>query len=80
MLPLLTTNLWHNINMSGTTKTLKHVAKSFTLGRQGFARISAIEGIELTAAMEAEFEEFDRKELSAEERRSAIALKYGQSR
>jgi len=58
----------------------KRTAASFVLGRSGFAKISAIEGLKITAAMEAEFREFDRKGLSPSERRAAIARKYGSTR
>ncbi|MFO1083095.1 MAG: hypothetical protein U1E21_00890 [Reyranellaceae bacterium] len=50
------------------------------IGRSAFAKISAIEGISTTAAMEADFREFERKGLSAEERRAAIRRKYGKAR
>jgi hypothetical protein len=49
----------------------------FVLGRSSFAKISAVEGLKITAAMEAEFREFDRRGLSPSERRAAIARKYG---
>jgi hypothetical protein len=67
--------------MSGTTtKSGKRPSKGFTLGRQGFAKISAVEGIKMSRAMDAEFREFDRKGLSPEQRRKAIAAKYGKTR
>lgn len=67
--------------MSGTTtKSGKRPAKSFTLGRQAFAKISEVEGIKMSRTMDAEFREFDRKGLSPEERRKAIAAKYGKTR
>lgn len=67
--------------MSGTTtKSGKRPAKGFTLGRQAFAKISEVEGIRMSRAMDAEFREFDRKALSPEERRKAIAAKYGKTR
>ena len=66
------------------TKTLgepsKRGAKEFTLGRQGFAKISAVEGIRLSPEMEARFREFDRKDLSASERRKALARTFGKAR
>lgn len=55
-------------------------ARAYTLGRGAFARISAVEGLRLTAAMEADFREFDRKGLSARERRAVLARKYGAAR
>ena len=54
--------------------------KGYTLGRSRFAKISAIEGIHMTAAMEADFRDFDRKGLSAEDRRRVIGKKYGKVR
>ena len=48
-----------------------------TIGRAGFAKIGAIEGIKLTGEMAEDFREFDRKGLSAQERRRAITRKYG---
>lgn len=66
------------------TKTLKTprlpTAKGFTLGRKGFARISAIEGIYLTPEMETKFREFDRDDLSAGERREAISRTFCKAR
>ena len=52
-------------------------AKHFVLGRESFARISAVEGIHLTREMKRDLREFDRKGLSPAERRRAIANKYG---
>lgn len=43
-----------------------------TLGRDGFARISAVEGMSLTPAMKQRAAEFDRRGLSPEERIRAI--------
>jgi hypothetical protein len=48
----------------------------FVLGRAGFARISAVEGIVLTAAMQETMEGFDRAGLSAEERRARIVSQF----
>lgn len=62
------------------TLSPKRTDGSFVLGRSGFAKISAVEGLKITAAMEADFREFDRKGLSAGERRAAIARKYGSTR
>jgi hypothetical protein len=62
------------------SKSSKRVSKGYVLGRSRFAKISAIEGIHLTSAMEADFLEFERKGLSAEDRRRAIGRKYGKVR
>jgi len=50
--------------------------KNYTLGRNAFAKISAVEGICLTPEMNKDFLEFDRKGLSHDERRRAITGKY----
>lgn len=55
-------------------------AKGYVIGRQRFAKISAIEGIQITPSMDADFREFDRQELPAGERRKLIARKYAKSR
>ena len=62
------------------TVSSKRSSSPFVLGRVGFAKISAVEGLKITAAMEADFREFDRRGLSAGERRAAIARKYGRDR
>ena len=66
--------------MKAVAKSRKQAARSYKIGREGFAKISAVEGIYLTAEMERDFREFDRKGLSAEKRRKAIAQKYGKAR
>lgn len=53
--------------------------KGLTLGREEFARISAVEGIRLSRKMQNDLREFDRKGLSAEERRREIVRKYGKA-
>lgn len=50
---------------------------SVTIGRRGFAKISAIEGIKLSAEAEEDFREFDRLGLSPAARRRALLRKYG---
>jgi len=55
-------------------------ADRFTLGRDGFAQISAVEGIALTAEMQATFASFDRDGLTAEQRRRAILLRFKPTR
>jgi hypothetical protein len=54
----------------------RRVAKRPTLGRDRFARISAVEGIVLTPRMKERVAEFDRMGLSATERRRAIIRAY----
>jgi hypothetical protein len=66
------------------TKTVappgKASPKGFKVGRRAFEKISAVEGIHLSAEMVRDFGEFDRKGLSADARRKAIARKYGAAR
>jgi hypothetical protein len=51
-------------------------AKRMTLGRDRFAKISAVEGIELTPRMKQRVAEFDRLGLSADQRRRSIIRAY----
>lgn len=53
--------------------------KGFILGRAGFARISAVEGIALTPEMQTTLERFDREGLSADERRRRIIAGFRSS-
>jgi hypothetical protein len=62
------------------TKPKKRAATGYTIGRRGFAQISAVEGIRLTDAMNEDFSDFERQRLSPAERRKAIAKKYGKAR
>jgi len=62
------------------TGTVRAAARTFTLGRKRFAKISAVEGIRLSDEASTDFEEFDRTELSASERRDRIRRKYGKNR
>jgi DUF1009 family protein len=51
-------------------------AGGVTLGRERFAKISAVEGIEPTPRMKKRAAELDRQGLSAEERRRSIIRAY----
>jgi hypothetical protein len=53
----------------------KHAAK-VVIGRARFAKISAVEGIEPSAAMRKRVAQFDRQGLSAAERRREIIKAY----
>lgn len=53
------------------------VRESFTIGREGFAKISAVEGIRLSNDMEQALREFDSRGLSPEERRRELVSRYG---
>ena len=46
------------------------------LGRNRFSKISSVEGVVLTQEMKERITEFDRKGLSAEERRASIVRAY----
>jgi hypothetical protein len=46
------------------------------LGRDRFSKISSVEGVVLTQEMKERITEFDRKGLSAEERRASIVRAY----
>lgn len=50
--------------------------KGLTLGLVGFAKISAVEGIELRSSTKKMFADFDRRGLSAAERRRFIFEKH----
>ena len=49
---------------------------SFTVGREPFKKISSIEGILPSSDTEKDFDEFDRRGLSADQRREAITRKF----
>ena len=66
--------------MRQTGSKRKTTAKGYVIGRRAFARISAVEGIQTTPGMEADFREFDRLRLTPEERREMIRRKYGKAR
>jgi hypothetical protein len=59
--------------MANQKPTSKKAGNSgFVLGRERFAKISAVEGIKLSDSMKKRISESDRKGLSAEARRAAI--------
>ncbi len=62
---------------SGVSPVRSKADEQFVLSRGGFAKISAVEGIHLTPEMKRDMRDFDRKGLSAAERRRAILNKYG---
>lgn len=66
--------------MNGASKRRKKKPSGFVLGRAAMEKISAVEGIVYTDEMKREFDEFDRKGLTPEERRKAIRKKYGSGR
>lgn len=50
--------------------------KAVMLGLSQFARISAVEGVRLSAAAQREFREDDRRMVTADQRRQRIIAKY----
>lgn len=66
--------------MRQTAAKSRRPSKGYIIGRRAFAKISAVEGIHLTAEMDADFREFDRQGLSADQRRKLIRQKYGKVR
>ena len=70
-------NLVYIHTMSSRKKPSKESqAVGFVLGRERFAKISAVEGLELTEAMRERSAEFDRRGLSSAERRREILKVY----
>lgn len=65
--------------ISAMAKITKSSSRSgtFIIGRNGFAKIGAVEGIAPSRSLDKDFREFDRQGLSAAERRRALARKYG---
>jgi len=61
------------------SKSRTTITKGFRLGRAAFEKISAVEGVHLSKTVKGEFRKFDRKGLSADERRRAIMRKYAKS-
>jgi hypothetical protein len=52
-------------------------ASTFTLGRRAFAKVSAVEGIQISKALASELDELQHADGSR--RRAALADKYGRS-
>lgn len=70
-------SLWYNCLMAHTkSRVPRRIAKGYVIGRARFAKISAVEGIRLTAEMDDDFRRFDQQALSAPERRRLISKKY----
>ena len=69
---------WYDSRMKkrGSQPNRRRSTSGVILGRERFAKISAVEGIELTPRMKQRAAEFDRRGLSAEERRRSIVRAY----
>lgn len=52
---------------------------TFSLGRAEIAKISAIEGLHITSEMDADLRELDQKNLTDEQRRQKLFLKYARA-
>jgi len=72
--------LCYNAFMRQTGSKSPKRSKGYVIGRSGFAKISAVEGIRTSATMDADFREFERQGLSADQRRKVISKKYGKVR
>jgi len=57
----------------------KRIAANLVIGRERFAKISAVEGIKPSSAMKKRVAQFDRDGLSAAERRREIIKAYKKS-
>jgi hypothetical protein len=72
--------MWYDSIMkkTGSSKKVGRSSKTgkFTIGQERFAKISAVEGIVLTKQMRSRVSEFDKKRMSAEERRTTIIQAY----
>jgi hypothetical protein len=62
--------------MSKKSSSHGKVRKGRVLGRERFGKISEVEGIHLSGSMKRAFAEFDRKGMSAAERRRDIIGRY----
>ncbi|HWA62658.1 MAG TPA: DUF2188 domain-containing protein [Caulobacteraceae bacterium] len=56
------------------------IRDTMTLGREPMAKIAAVEGIHMSKAMQRTLDELDRKGVSGDERRRAIAAEFGKKR
>lgn len=66
--------------MASRKKPTKRFRGPFTLGRINFAKISAVEGITITGAMNQDFHDFEKLGLSHQKRRKLLVEKYGKAR
>ncbi len=71
----------YNVTMAKQRKTIAKGRKvsGFAVGRARFAKISAVEGIQLTEVMEKRAAEADRKGLTAEKYRQTIVRSHRKS-
>ena len=62
--------------MPAKQSSLSPNGRTLTLGLAGFKKISAVEGVRLSAASKRMFADFEKRGLTAEQRRRAIAEKH----
>lgn len=62
--------------MKTSNPSAKSTGRRITLGMGGFAKISAVEGVSLKASSKRMFAEFEKRGMSAEQRRCAITEKH----
>ena len=62
--------------MKNTSQVEKGGGHGYIISRNVFVKISAVEGIQLTKEMRADFQSFEQKGLSSSDRRKAITEKY----
>ncbi len=63
--------------MAKTPKTPKRASGTYTIGREAFAKISAVESIKPNRRMAEDFKEFERQGLSPAECSRELGRKYG---
>lgn len=64
---------------TNSPKPTRKPSKPFKLGRAGFEKISAVEGIRFSADLKRTFRDLDRNGASAGVRRRTMASKYGKA-
>lgn len=66
--------------MNKSVRSRSHTSEpgGFVLGRSAFAKISAVEGIHLSAAAERRLADFERRGLSHEERRAELVRLFSE--
>jgi hypothetical protein len=70
--------LWYSLVMSGKiNKPSRPKSKGLVIGRKGFEKISAVEGIRMSREMKDTFRSLEKKGTTAAAKREAITRKYG---
>jgi hypothetical protein len=66
--------------MARKTDSGKRSPQGYTIGRQAFAKISAVDGLRTSSRVEDDFRSFEKRGLPASERRKRLVRKYGTAR